>query len=326
MRLKAIRDSYEKLLATLNEAGVRLDASQKSNLDGFILAIESAVTDEKKKAVLKAKKLTEQKCEREFGMVFESIMKHTFENMELAGKIQDRVNALKESKRQTDKISDYLDMYVESICPDKLVVDYAKMKKLEQLNESLRDVLLVNDEAVASKKKQLEKNFKNEKSKLESEIAKMQVKLNESMEKAGKLNKKIKEYKASELLESKTKDLPVFEARKIKKHFAESSADEIERNFKKFYESIKKDTDDDAEKTLEAEVKSIIDDNDNEDVEKTKKANAKPKDDAEQADESEEFNTDEVVKVDENGDIQLDDNDIIDESKMMRWCQTAENY
>jgi len=194
-------------------------------------------------------------------------------------------------------------MYVESICPDKLVVDYAKMKKLEQLNESLRDVLLVNDEAVASKKKQLEKNFKNEKSKLESEIAKMQVKLNESMEKAGKLNKKIKEYKASELLESKTKDLPVFEARKIKKHFAESSADEIERNFKKFYESIKKDTDDDAEKTLEAEVKSIIDDNDNEDVEKTKKANAKPKDDAEQADESEEFNTDEVVKVDENGDI-----------------------
>lgn len=44
MSLKTIRDSYKKLLATLNEAGIKLDASQKSGLDGFILSLEESVS------------------------------------------------------------------------------------------------------------------------------------------------------------------------------------------------------------------------------------------------------------------------------------------
>lgn len=81
-------------------------------------------------------------------------------------------------------MSDYLDLYLESVCPKKEIVDYAKMKKLEQINESLRDVLLVTDDAVIEKKAQLEESFKKEKSKLETSVAKMQVKLNESMAKS----------------------------------------------------------------------------------------------------------------------------------------------
>lgn len=57
------------------------------------------------------------------------------------------------------------------------------MKKLEAIHESLKDVLLVNEDSVAEKKAKLEESFKHEKSKCETEVAKMQVKLNESMAK-----------------------------------------------------------------------------------------------------------------------------------------------
>jgi len=57
------------------------------------------------------------------------------------------------------------------------------MQKLEAIHESLKDVLLVNEDSIAEKKAQLEESFKHEKSKCETEVAKMQVKLNESMAK-----------------------------------------------------------------------------------------------------------------------------------------------
>ena len=217
---------------------MKLDASQKSTLDGFILALESTMSTQRQKAIKMAKEATEAKLEKEYGEVFESILRHTHENFKMAAKIQDKVTMLKESQKISDKVDNYLDLYVESVCPKKDIVDYAKMKKLEQINESLRDVLLANDDAVLEKKAQLEESFKQAKGKLETEVAKMQVKLNESMEKNQQLNKKLGQYKAAQLLESKTQDLPAFEARKIKKHFATASAPEIEKNFKTVLESV----------------------------------------------------------------------------------------
>ena len=329
MSLKNIRDNYQKFLTTLNEAGVKLNASQKSAIDGFILAIESTLSKQRKQAILLTKKATEKKLEKEYAQVFESILKHTHENFKTASKIQDRITVLKESKKISDKVDNYLDLYVESICPKKNIVDYAKMKKLEQINESLRDVLLANDDAVIEKKSQLEESFKKEKGKLETEFAKMQVKLNESMEKNQQLNKKLSEYKAAQLLESKTQDLPAFEARKIKKHFATASAPEIEKNFKKVLESVKKDVkkaEKEAETTLEAEVNKIVE---TEDVEENDMLRNRPHnghiDDPAGIKEAEEddFETLETINFNEDGDIELDDDDVIDESIMKRWCDQS---
>ncbi len=44
MSLKSIRDNYSKLLEALNESGVKFDASQKSALDNFIIALESTMS------------------------------------------------------------------------------------------------------------------------------------------------------------------------------------------------------------------------------------------------------------------------------------------
>ena len=333
MSLKTIRDSYEKLLTTLNEAGIKLDASQKSGLDGFILSLEESVSSQRQKAIRMAKEATEKKMEKEYKEVFESIMKHTQEHFEIASKVQDKITRLNESKKLSSKVTNYLDLYLESVCPKKDIVDYAKMKKLEQINESLRDVLLANDDAVIEKKAQLEESFKKEKGKLETEVAKMQVKLNESMEKSQQLKKKLDKYKALALLESKTKDLPTFEAAQVKKHLAEASAPEIEKKFNKVLESVQaaaKEVEEAEETTLESEVQKIVD---SEDIEENDMLKGKPHNnhvveaDEEKkektVDEEEDFETTETVNFNEDGDVELDDEDIINESTMNRWLRNA---
>lgn len=328
MSLKSIRASYNKLLETLNEAGIKLNASQKSNLDDFILTLESTMSEQRKKAIEMTKRATEAKLEKEYAQVFESIMKHTHENFRIAGKIQDKITQINESKKLGDKVSDYLDLYAESVCPKKNIVDYAKMKKLEAINESLRDVLLANDDAVVAKKEQLEESFKQAKGKLETEVAKMQVKLNESMEKTQQLKKKLSHYKAAELLESKTKDLPAFEARRLKKHFAEATAPEIEKNFKKALKEVKQEANEVAEEveaTLEEEVQKIVDCDEigENDMLRNKPHNnhiSDPKAANFNEDEEKDFETTESVSYNENGEIELTDDDVIDESTMNRWC------
>lgn len=200
------------------------------------------------------------------------------------------------------------------------------MKKLEALNESLRDVLLVNDEAVEGRKHELEESFKLEKSKLETQVAKMQVKLNESMEKTQELNKKINRFKAAQLLEEKTQDLPAFEARQIKKHFAVASAPEIEKNFNKVLESVKKkakDNSKDAELALEDEVKKVIDEEQdmNEDDLLKNRAHNNHHDDPKGVvnEDDEYFETSEDVITDEDGNIEIGDDEVIDEATMINW-------
>lgn len=173
----------------------------------------------------------------------------------------------------------------------------------------------------------------------------MRVKLNESMEKNQQLNKKIGQYKAAQLLESKTQSLPAFEARKIKKHFANASAEEVEKNFKKVFESVKKESKkaaDEVETTLESEVNKIVECDDlgendilkgkphnghvaeAEDVKENDILKGKPHNghvaEGEEVDEDGDFETTESYKFNEDGDLELEDDDVIDEATMKRWC------
>ena len=331
MSLKSIRESYSKFLTALNDAGVKLDESQKGNLDSFIIAIESKMTKQKEAAVKATKKIVTEHLEKEYKKVFESIMSHMQENSELAAKVQDKISSIKESKKIADKVSNYLDLYVESVLPKKTILDYDRMQKLESLHESLKDLLVVNEDAVESKKAALQESFNKDKKALETEIAKLQVKLNESMAKTQKLNKKIDSFKAMELLESKTKDLPDYEARQMKKRLAEASTVEIEKTFSKVLESVKeemKEAELEEETSIEEEVKDIIE-CDGEDVKendilKNRKHNA-------HVDEAEDVDEDDMLKgrnhnlhVDEaEDDVELDESYVID-SNLMKWfCDKA---
>lgn len=292
MRLKRIRESYSRFLTVLKESGVKLNASQKNDLDTFMLALESTMNKQKESTIKATKKIVTEKLEKEYQTVFESFVKHIQQNNELAAKIQNTVTKINESKKMAHKVNDYLNVYVESVLPKKTIVDYDKLKKLETVVESLRDTLLVNDEAVEAKKKALKKRFVSEKKQFETEIAKLQVKLNESMTKSIKLSKKLDSLKAMELLESKTKDLPAYEARQIKKRLAESTAEEIEENFNRILEAVEKEIKENTkteEVSLEAEVKDIIENGESSADKKAKKEEPKeePADDEEADEEAE---------------------------------------
>lgn len=178
--------------------------------------------------------------EREYKEVFESIMAGMRRNSELAAKIQDKITQLNESKKIATKVNDYLDLYVESVLPKKTIVDYDRMLKLEKLQESMKDVLGGADENLAEKAKKLEEQYKIKRSKCETEVAKLRVKLDESMQKACDLKRELEKSKAHDLLESKLLDLPVLEARRVRRVLSEATSEEIEKRFSRVVESVRR--------------------------------------------------------------------------------------
>jgi hypothetical protein len=89
-----------------------------------------------------------------------------------------------------------------------------------------------------------------------------------------------------------------------------------------------KENEDAEETTLESEVQKIVD---SEDIEENDMLKGKPHNnhvtecgnkDANDSDEN--FETTESVKFNEDGDIELDADDVIDESTMTRWLKNAQ--
>lgn len=318
MSLQSIRESYSRLLETFKDAGFRLTESQKANFDGFILALESTMSKQRRQAIRLTKKAVEKRMQNQYRKVFESIMANTAENARLASKIQDKITKINESRKLARKVDGYLNLYVESVLPKKSIVDYDRLRKLENLQESLTEALEVNNEKLQERKRRLEESYKARKSKLETEVAKMQVKLNESMSKTRKLQKKVDDYKAMALLEAKTRDLPAFEAGKVKKLLAEATAEEIDRKFSRVLESVKRDVKQAASEcdtTLESEIQNIVD-SDDEVVECGDVENGKETDEAD-----EDFETTEEVKFDADGNVQLDEDDVIDQQTINEMCR-----
>lgn len=336
MSLKSIRESYSKLLTAFADAGVVLSESQKADVDSFVLAIESNMSRQRETAIRQTKKLVEAKMEREYRKAFESVMESMRENAALAAKIQEKVARIDEHKKVAGQVDGYLDLYVESVLPRKTVVDYDRMQKLEKLHESLKDVLVAGDDAVEAKVRQLEESYRVKQSKCETEVARVTAKLNESSKFALELKRELDAAKAVQLLESKTKDLPAYEAKAVKKVLNGAvNEKEVDEKFGKTLECVKKDMKKVAEEKEageEAEVKSevekILEGEDGEDevteddMLKDRPHNGHvPAGVAEEDDED--FETMETVEFDEEGDVRLDESEVIDADLMSMWCNQS---
>ena len=355
MSLKSIRKSYSKLLEAFDAAGVKLTESQKGDIDAFVLAIESNVSRQRQLAIRQTKKLVEKKMEKEYREVFESIMANTRRNAELASAIQEKVARIDEQKKIAGHVDGFLDLYVESVLPKKTIVDYDRMQKLERIHESLKETLAFSEDDVTAKADQLESEYKLKKSKCETEVAKAKAELNESMKKARQLKAELDRANAKLMLESKTKDLPSYEARRVKKQLKEASAPEIEKKFKKTLESVRekmKVEDAAADEPVENEIEKILeaDEMEEDDILKDRPHNAHvssknlaeaevEEDDLlknrphnahrnvreeEETDEDDSFETIEEVEFDEDGDVELDESDVIDSDIMKVWCRQSQ--
>lgn len=236
MNLTSLRKSYSKLIGSFREAGVVLSESQQENLDSFMLMLEKKMVEVKENAVRE----TTDKLEAEYKKVFESVLSHMQENHDISLKVSEKTTEEKVTKRISEAVDNYLDMYMEEVLPKKTIVDYERMKKLESVQESLRNVLFFNDASIAAKKTELENEFKNEKTILESKISELTKKLSESTKEKRAMDTKIDMENAKVMLESMTKDLPEREAEMVRENLKDASTSEIKMKFRSVLESARK--------------------------------------------------------------------------------------
>lgn len=323
MSLKSIRQNYSKLISAFNSAGISLNESQKSELDTFIVALESKIDNMKHATIKATKKIVTEHLDKEYQKIFESILANKAKHDELVSKIQMKVNSINESKKLSNMVDNYLSLYVESILPEKTIVDYDRMKKLETLHESIKDLLVVNEDAVQAKKEKLQESFEKQKRDYETQIAKLQVKLNESMDKQLKLNNKIEKIKGRDLLESKLANLPDYEANQIRKRLSNATEIEVKNKFKTIFESVKNEEKQEKveeETSLEEEISNILDADDAKKKNKVVKQQVKQ---VKQTKDTTDDTTEQSDDQDDLNDVELTDDEKINESQMSWWCNMA---
>ena len=137
------------------------------------------------------------------------------------------------------------------------------MQKLETLHESLKDLLVVNDDAVESRVQKVKDDFVKESSELKATVQALENKLNESMKKELSLNRKLDEARARELIAEKTKNLPIVESKEMCRRLKGMSAEEIQKKFDTILEEVTEKIADDRnlgqeEKNLEEAISDII--------------------------------------------------------------------
>ena len=260
MNLKSLRESYNKLLDSFKEMGVTLNESQQENVDNFMLQLESKLKDVRDVAIKTTKKMVTEKLDAEYKELFESILKHMNENAEVSSKIQNKINEMKVVEELSESVNGFLDEHVEEILPKKDIVDYERMQKLEQIHESLKNMLGVEIMNVEGGNKELIEGFEKEKTEYSKKIEDLQKKLDESVKENKKVSKNLDSLKAQVLLESKIKNLPEREANLIKESFKGASSSEINMKFKTVLESVRESVEDQAQvPSKEDEQKNLED-------------------------------------------------------------------
>lgn len=166
---------------------------------------------------------------RKLKKIYESLDTHC------SKKLVKVVKHLKENHRSQiiEKVSDYLDTYLEEAFPKKNAIDEAKLARLEESTKAIREILMVNDayvqkeikEAILDAKKQIEEK--------QSEVDKLMF---EKVE----LKKKFDKIEADRMLTEKTKDMPLAQKSFILKYFAEATSKEISEKMNEAVQAFQK--------------------------------------------------------------------------------------
>ena len=321
MGLKSLNQNYTKLLKAFDEVGVKLNESQKESLDTFMIDLEKKINETRDNAIRATKKVVEEKLEKEYKEVVENLISHQSEVSELAGKVQSEVTKVNESKKLAEQLDNYLDCHLDEVLPKKVIVDYDEMQKLRTLHESLKDMLLVNDSAVQEKVESIKESMTKETDELKTKVQDLENKLNESMKKELSLNKRLDESKAREMIGEKIKDLPILEAKEMKKRLAGMTSKEVEKNFKTILESVEEEIKDqqiqnEDEKNLEEAITDILEDKTEEKKDDTSDKNGADTEEGKETN-SEDAGDDETIdESDEPESVE------ITESQMQSWIDT----
>jgi hypothetical protein len=218
-------------------------------MDTFVSDFEETLKEKEKEV--------EERISSEYKQVVENILNHQKEHAELTGKIQDKVTSEKESQKIAEAVDSYLSKYVEEILPNKTIVDYARMEKLERIQESLKEMLVISEANISDKTTEIT----DELTKKNEETTK---KLDECKEKIKEQEKELSSLKAEKFINDKTKDLPEIESDKVKEKTQGMGLDEVTEKYDSILESVQKEiadekvvTEDDT-KSLEEAITEIL--------------------------------------------------------------------
>jgi len=123
MALKTLQRKYDELLKVFESVGVKLDESQKSSLDTFMIDFQNKLTETRDNAIKATKRIVEERMEKEYQKVFESIIENQKAIFEKSGKI----DIAKSQEILSEAVDKYLSKWVNEILPKKSIVDYKKM-------------------------------------------------------------------------------------------------------------------------------------------------------------------------------------------------------
>lgn len=177
-----------------------------------------------------------------------------FVDKDMAVKVKETEDAV--TDKVVESLDQYLTTYVKEVIPESVVIDYDRIQKLEKTFQVLKESLLVTDEDVQKKMKQLDES-------VSKELDKTRTALQAEVQKRIVVEHKLNEQDARILLNEKTKDLPAYEKKMLTKKFSGSSVKEINESFDDTLNKIKGDLITETEKTkvtetvvTEAEVKA----------------------------------------------------------------------
>lgn len=153
-----------------------------------------------------------------------------------AQKLQEIADAY-EAKYETkmvEKLSDYLDTYLEECAPTNVIVDNVRLQKLEETVTQLKKVLHISEISLNDEVREAiieAKSALDEKDKIINSL--MTEKIN--------LNKKFKQNEAKTLLEQKTKDMSPAKAAYINRFFNNASVEDINERLDEASRAYEKD-------------------------------------------------------------------------------------
>lgn len=173
----------------------------------------------------------------------------------------EELTALYEQKTQEDatalrdmlveKISNYLDLYIDSAIPKEQIAEAVKNMRVRKMIDGIKEIVGIDEEFVTENVKEALLDGKKI-------IDNTKGELNKVLKENIKLNTELNQVKSQILIESKVKDLPDNKKKFVTKMLSGKSTDEIEKNFNYVVEMFEREEAESADSLItEANNQSV---------------------------------------------------------------------
>lgn len=250
---KLIKEFIDKL----NKDGV-FSEDQITEFESFGATIQTMLEEAEEKGKESGKKDAEEEAEKDMDEVeetFKGILTkigdlHEAETKLAVIKFKEHAELTVKEEEIVTNISKYLKEAVEEHMPAQAIVDYAELDRLRKTFESIKEAVVITDTEVQAKITSVIEST-------QGEIEQKDEALNTAIQRNIDYKSELDLLKSEKALESKLQDIPEFEQIKLRKHFNESTAEEIDKEFDTVLEQIKQ-KEYDVEAVVESKSNGVI--------------------------------------------------------------------